>query len=151
MTLMLIALDIMWPAMAVAGRPAYWGAIAIGLLIEWPFVKAITSLPWLRSVAPTVIANVASSLVGVLAIPSIGALWEIGPGDAIDRRFGLPTFNWASWAATIVIVIILNMVVEGAILARWFHVKVSVKNAALLLVANALSVGLAFWATRSTL
>jgi len=132
------------------GRSAiYWAAIATGLLIEWPFAKAVTGRTWVKSIAPTVIANVASSLVGVLAIPSIGALWEIGPGDVIDRRFGLPTFNGVSWAVTIIIVIALNLVVEGVVLARWFHAKVSVKNAGLLLVANALSVCVAFWATRS--
>jgi hypothetical protein len=143
---MLIPLDIVWPAMAMAGHPIYWAAISAGVLVEWPFIKAVMCRPWVKSIAPTVIANAASSLIGVLAIPAIGALWEIGPGDLIDRRLGLPTFNDASWAVTCVIVIALNVLIEGAVLARWFHARVSAKNAGLLLAANALSVGLAFWA-----
>ena len=64
----------------------------------------------------------------------------------MDKRLGLPTFNPISWSVTAVIAVAVNVLVEGTILSRLFHAKVSKRNLSLLLAANVLSVGVAFGA-----
>jgi hypothetical protein len=143
---MLIPLDIVWPAMAMQGNPLYWGGIAAGLVIEWPFVTMITGRSWVDSTIPTVTMNLVSSVIGFVAMPALGAFWEIGPGDLLDKRLGLPTFNPVSWSVTALIAVVVNVLVEGTILSRLFHAKVSKRNLGLLVAANVLSVAVAFGA-----
>jgi hypothetical protein len=143
---MMVLLDIVWPAMAMQGDPLYWGGIAVGLVVEWPFVKLITARTWLESTIPTVTMNLVSSVIGFVAMPALGAFWEIGPGGLLDKRLGLPTFNPISWSVTALIAVAVNVLVEGTILSRLFHAKVSKRNFGLLVAANVLSVGLALGA-----
>ena len=74
----------------------------------------------------------------------LGAMTSGGGSNLLDKRLGLPTLNSISWSVTALIAVAVNVLVEGTVLSRLFHTKMSKRNFGWLLIANVLSVGLAF-------
>jgi len=56
-----------------------WWVIPVGLLIEWPAVRVITSFAWLKSLLVTVCMNFVSFFVGILLqVPIMGLRGAVG-------------------------------------------------------------------------
>src|SRR3954451_22715025 len=68
--------DVVWPALLLEGRLLAWWVIAIGLLIEWPFVRFLTDFPWRKSFIVDAAMNAASTVLGIILLPVAGIAWE---------------------------------------------------------------------------
>ncbi len=113
--------------------------IAVGLIVEWPAVYWLQRKTWLSAAWLTLLANLASALVGSLVIAFGGmplgfGLSLVGMGDS--------PFEWALIA---LLAIAANTIIEAAVLIA-FRVTRTPRLFAILAAANTLSVGLAIYA-----
>ena len=136
--------DVVWPALYLVIRLFTWWAVAAGLVVEYLVYRAAFSLPPRKAAIADVSANAASVLLGVVAIPILGLIWEFGPGQLVNRLLDYGTFNPVAWAATTVIAALLNAAIEGFVLKRWFGVAFSRRTFLILTLANAVTVAIAF-------
>jgi hypothetical protein len=137
--------DVIWPALLLEGRMLTWWAIAVGLVIEYFFVRKVTHLSFGRTIWADLAMNGVSALFGVLLIPIAGLVWEFFPGLLIYKLFNIGTFNPGTWSATLFMAVVINTLIERAALRRFFKQPVDGRGAFwLLFLGNFLSVGLAF-------
>lgn len=136
--------NMVWPALYLETRLFTWWAIGIGLLVELLAIRIIFNISWRRSAIASIAANAGSALLGLPLIPLAGIAWEFFPGSLYMGLLDWGTFNPVTWAATFVIACLLNAFIEGFILRRWFKLPVGKKQFWLLVLANAVSVGVAF-------
>lgn len=132
-----------WPALYLETRLFTWWAIGIGLLIEFFAIRVIFDATWCRSATASVAANAGSALSGLPLIAIAGIVWEFFPGSLYMSLFDWGTFNPVTWGATFVMACLLNALIEGFILRRGFTLPVGRKHFWLLVLANAVSVGVA--------
>ena len=147
----MILADLVWPALYLAGGLVFSWAIAIGLVVEWPFAKWLTGYSWLGAWKPTLAMNLASALLGGFLIAVAGIAWEVFPGQLIDAKTGLGTFNPITWWGTFAMAVVINSIVEALVLRKWFGVPAWRRAAGWLLIANSLSVAAAAVAIRKDL
>ncbi|MFA6956710.1 MAG: hypothetical protein WC538_12640 [Thermoanaerobaculia bacterium] len=146
MTSIFVIADVVWPGIIVAiGLTATWAVVA-GLLFEYPFVKWITGMPWRSAWRPTLVINVVSALVGLVAIPLGGLGIEIGR-SLVTPEYG--TFNPVTWALTFGLALAANTAIEGALLVHVYKVKPTVRMVLALIVANCGSIGVTIWLVSS--
>ena len=136
--------DVVWPALLLEGRILTWWAILTGLVVEYLCLLWITSLSPIRAITADLVMNAASTLIGIIAIPIAGLLWEIGPGLLVNLLFGTGTFNLVAWIATVGLAAGLNTYIERFVLRRYFKQTMGRNATWLLFGANAGSVSLAF-------
>ena len=136
-------MDVVWPALVVEERLGALPAIAGGLVIEWPFVRAILATSWSRGAIATVVANGVSAVLGLVALPSLGALWEVTTADALYGRLSPARTEDVGMVVALLLAVSINVAVETWVLVRGFGAKASWRTVGLLACANALSVGLA--------
>lgn len=136
--------NMVWPALYLETRLFTWWAIGIGLLVEMLAIRIIFGIAWQKSAVASVAANAGSALLGIPLIPLAGIAWELFPGSLYLKLLDWGTFNPVTWAATFIIACLLNALIEGFILRRWFKLPVGRRQFWLLVVANAISVGIAF-------
>jgi hypothetical protein len=136
--------DIVWPALFLEGRIASWWGIGVGLAVEYLFVRAITGLVPSRAALADVAMNAASTLLGLILIPTAGVVWEFFPGNALYTVFNIGTFNPGTWAATIVMAAAINTFIERFVLRTCFKQQVTKGGFWLLFAANGITVTLAF-------
>ncbi len=141
---MLILADVIWPAMLLEGRLLSWWAILAGLLVEYCFVRWLTTLSAGRAVWADIAMNAASSLLGIIFIPLIGIGWEYFPGIVLYKVFDIGTFNPGTWAFTFCMAVGVNAALETFVLIKFFKQPIGKRGFWWLCVANALSVGVAF-------
>ena len=114
------------------------------MLVELVAIRIIFNTSWRKSAMASVAANVGSALLGLLLIPLAGVVWELFPGSIYMKLLDWGTFNPITWGATFFIACLLNALIEGFILRRWFGLQVGRKQFWFLVLANAVSVGVAF-------
>lgn len=136
--------DMVWPGLFMANRLLAWYAITFGIVVEYWFIRKITKLDWIRAIFADVTMNLVSALIGLIAIPILGLLWEATGGEVVNTLFHTGTFNPASWAVTICLSAILNVLVEGLIIVFGFRQNIGVKGFLWLYLANIITVGAAF-------
>ena len=130
-----ILANVVWPALYLLGRLLSFWVIALGLLIEFLFVRWLTRLDWKRAIWADVAMNLVSALLGIILIPVAGLILVL-PFPA--------TFGLASWVATFCVAVLINTSVESFVLLKGFKQSIRRKEFWLLCLANALSVGVAF-------
>lgn len=136
--------NMVWPALYLETRLFTWWAICLSLLIELAAIRAIFQVPWARAGFADVAANAGSTLLGLPLIPLAGIVWELFPGSLYMRALSWGTFNPITWGATFFIACLLNAAIEGFILKRFLKLPLGRRRFWLLVLANALSVGVAF-------
>lgn len=138
--------NVVWPAVYLEARLFSWWAIAIGLLVEFFFIKWLFTLPAKKASIAAISANAVSAVAGLIIIPLSGIAWELFPGSIINWAFSWGTFNPVTWGATFVLGCLVNGLIEGAVYKKWFSPEFRFKSKAFLwvLAANSLSVGAAF-------
>jgi hypothetical protein len=140
----LIFADVIWPAMFLEQRLFSWWAIGLGLVVEFFFVRWLTTLSLPMSIVADLSMNAASALLGILLIPLAGIAWEFFPGMILYKVFDVGTFNPGTWAATFLFAVFINAALESLVLRFAFRQKVDKRVFWWLCVANSLSVALAF-------
>lgn len=136
------AADVVWPAYYMALGLVFTPAVLIGLAVEWPVVKTLTARSWRASVKPTLIMNLVTATFGGFLIAFLGVVWEFTFGQMAQSFTGMGTFNPVTWTATAVIAVLVNAVVEVAVLHR-FGVEEWLQPLLWLIAANSASVGVA--------
>lgn len=136
--------NMVWPALYLETRLFSWWAIGIGFFVELLAIRIIFNVTWGRSVIASVSANAGSALLGLPLIPLAGIAWEFFPGSLYMGLLDWGTFNPITWIATFVIACLLNAGIEAFILWRWFKLSVGKKQFWQMVLANAISVGVAF-------
>ena len=136
--------DMVWPALFIEQRLLSFWSIGLGLLIEYLFVRRLTTLSVGRSILADLTMNAASSLLGIVLIPLIGLAWELSAGILINGLLHFGTFNPIGWTATIVLAAFVNSVVESTVLRFVFRQSPAKRIFWWLVLANAITVALAF-------
>jgi hypothetical protein len=121
--------DVVWPALDLESR-----------LVT---VSVFLGLSTWRSLLATFVMNAVSTAVGIVLLPVLGFLWEVGPARAVHSTTGMGTYNPVTWGVTAVLAVLSNGGIEGIVLRAVFKVPMNGKRVAVLLLANAFSVGLA--------
>jgi hypothetical protein len=101
-------------------------------------------MPVKTALVATLAMNRASAALGAVLIPLVGVAWEIFPGLILYPVFKIGTFSPVTWVATFILAVLVNSGIELFVLKKWFQVRWSERNLAILGAANALSVGLAY-------
>jgi hypothetical protein len=136
--------DVVWPALLLETRMLTWWAIGLGLLIEFLVVRWLFALTLQRAAIATLVANAASTVLGVLLLPIAGFAWEFFPGSIYMLLLHWGTFNPITWAATFLLACLVNTVVEAFIYKHVFTLRVRWREFFWVCVANALSIAVAF-------
>lgn len=135
--------DVVWPALLLETRVATWWAVLIGLLVEWPVVAWLLSASWKRSLVATIVANAASTLLGIVLLPLSGIALEIFPGFLLYNVFNVGTFNPVTWTATVLGGAVINAGIELLVLRRFFGPVQRRRPLVVLMGINLVSVGAA--------
>jgi hypothetical protein len=134
------AADIVWPALALEARLLTWWAIALGLLLEFAVVRHAFALPIKTAALATAVANGVSTGAGIVLIPLAGIVWvPLG----VLLRFPA-VFSPIGWVTTFATACLINSAIEAAVYKRAFKLTVRRREFLWVLLANALSVGVAF-------
>ena len=137
--------DMVWPALYLEQRMVSWWAIAVGLIIEYLFVRKLTGFGMIKSIWANLIMNFASTLLGLTLIPITGVIWElIAEKSGLYSLLRVHTFNPVTWAVTLLIAVLINTVIETFVLVKIFKSKIGWQGFWWLALANSMSVGLAF-------
>ena len=137
--------DVIWPALFVEDRLFSLWPICLGLLVEFFFVRWLTTLSLGRCVVADCTMNAISALLGIFLLPIAGIAWEVFPGILIYKVFHVGTFNPGTWAATFLFAVAINAALESAVLRFIFQQRQPYRRLFWwLCVANSLSVALAF-------
>ena len=126
--------NMVWPSLYIAEGMRSWYVILIGLLIEIIFVKFLLKESHLKSVLIAFIMNLASAVLGFVAIPLSGFIGEI-----LMIPFGTGTFHPTHWLMSYVFAILSNVLIEGLTVKIIFKKKFKMMFL-WLCVANAISV-----------
>ncbi len=131
-----------WPALELEFALLNCEIILFGLVVECVFVKRVFEVSYYKASLGTIVANLVSSLLGVVLVPLSGIVWELFPGSVLHFFFGFGTFNPITWFAALISACAINVLIEGLIYNHLFNFSFARKywTISLLLVANAISV-----------
>ena len=130
--------DVVWTALYFEERLLSVWVILAGLIVEYFFVWKLTDLGAGRSIVADITMNAASTLLGIFLIPYFGFVVEIVPGEI----FG--PFHFTAWIAAGLMAALLNAVIECLVLWKVFKQNIRPREFWWFLLANVLSVGIAF-------
>jgi hypothetical protein len=136
--------DVVWPALFLEQRLFSWWAIGLGLVVEFCFVRWLSTLSWRMCIVADLSMNTASALLGIFLLPLVGIAWEYFPGIILYKVFDIETFNPGTWTATFLFAVFINGILEWLVLRYAFRQKIGRRVFWWLCVANSLSVALAF-------
>lgn len=137
--------DVVWPALYLESRLLSVLPISAGLIAEWLFLYfGGFGLSWKKAITVDVVMNTISSVAGIVLIPTLGLLWELGPGALVNRIFNVGTFNPVSWIATFMLSVGASTAIEAAVVRWGFKIPLGWRRFWVLFGANALSAGIAF-------
>jgi uncharacterized protein (DUF697 family) len=136
--------DVVWPALYLESRMVTWWVIALGLVVEYLFVRKIFGFSVKQALVADVVMNIASVLLGILLIPAAGIAWEFFPGIILYKVFNTGTFNPGTWAMTFLFAVAINAALESLVIRWVFKAKAGKKGFWGLFAANAISVAVAF-------
>ena len=129
-----VSANMVWPSLYIAEGMRSWYVILIGLFIEIIFVKFFLKESYLKSVLIAFVMNLASTALGVVAIPLSGFV-----GELIMIPFGTGTFHLTHWLMGYVFAILSNVLIEGFTIKFVFKYQFK-KMFWWLCLANAISV-----------
>ena len=126
--------SMVWPSVYIAEGMRSWNVILIGLVIEVIFVKIFLKESYLKSVLIAFVMNLASTVLGAVAIPLTGFI-----GEFLMIPFGTGTFHPTHWLLSYIFAVLSNVVIEGLTIKYIFRHNFK-KIFWWLCVANAISV-----------
>ena len=136
--------DVVWPALYLEQRLLSWWAIALGLLIEYLFIRKVTSFGIRKSILADFVMNATSALYGIILIPLSGILLDFFAWVVL--RDLLPK-GWMGWGVECVGGIgaaLLNAFIERKAIRKVFKFEFSQKQFWGLFLINVVTVGIAF-------
>jgi len=136
--------DIVWPALFLEARLLTWWAISLGLIVEYMFIRYFFSFNIKKSIIVTSVMNLASTVLGIILIPLAGIAWAFFFGIVLHKLFDIGTFNPGTWAATFVFAVVISAALESLVIAKCFKTKVGKRGLMGLILANTVSVAVAF-------
>ena len=138
------AANVIWPAAILTERLLAWWVIGVSLVIEFLFVRAAFRLPVAKAAWATLAANGLSAAAGLFVVPFLGILFAAGLHySGIGLRLNWQDFGPADWAVTFVMAVVFNVAIELTTYRYGFRLTVDKRAAALILLANIITVGLA--------
>ena len=140
--------NMIWPSLYIAEGMRTWWIILVGLLIEYIFIKIFIKDNYLKSLIITIVINIISTLIGIIAIPLVGIFGELIliPFDSIFNTY---TFHISHWIFAYMLIILLNTSIETLFIKIIFK-KVFKDVFLWLLFANIFSVILSVFVITST-
>lgn len=103
-----VSANMVWPSVYIAEGMRSWNVILIGLVIEVIFVKIFLKESYLKSVLIAFVMNLASTVLGAVAIPLTGFI-----GEFLLIPFGTGTFHPTHWLLSYIFAVLSNVVIEG--------------------------------------
>ncbi len=137
--------DIIWPGLLMQYGVVVWWVIAIGLVVEFFFVRMITQLPWWKCLVAALVMNLASTVLGFILIPIGSIVIGIFPGLPLEYIFRNSNFGATilPWSLTFIGAAMINATLEIFVLRLMFSQWFGKRGFWLLCAANSISVGLA--------
>ncbi|HQP10568.1 MAG TPA: hypothetical protein PKV41_04220 [Candidatus Omnitrophota bacterium] len=89
--------NMVWPALYVETKINSLPIIASSLALEYLAIRWLFQVGIRQSFLYTVIANLASGVIGLALRPLSGILWEVSLGQAVIFLFRWGTFNPVAW------------------------------------------------------
>ena len=134
--------DMIWPAVILEGGILTWWIIGLSLIIEYFFVKKITNTSVKKSIIITLAINAASTIIGIILIPMLGLLliipvWLITYFISNGR-----VVNLIGFITTYILAVFVNNAIEFGVL-KLFKCKLTKNSFLILLIANAITIGIA--------
>jgi hypothetical protein len=138
--------DVVWPGLILEMRMLSLWAIAIGLVVEYAFLRWFFRFAVLKSVYVDLCMNAASTVLGCILLLIATIVWEF-PSNLFFR----PLLGWRighaiDMAVACLFAVTINAVLESLVVGFTFKgpVPVGKKGFWVLFAANAISVGLAY-------
>ncbi len=137
--------DVVWPALVLEQRTLSVLPITAGLIVEWlALCFGGFGLSWKKAAVVDVVMNAVSTGIGVILIPALGLVWELGPGQVLFRIFNIGTFNPGTWAVTFLIAVLAATIIEASVVRWGFKIPLGRRRFSILCAANCASVAIAF-------
>ncbi len=133
-----------WPAVYLETRLFSLWVVGLGLIVEFFFVRWLFRPSLGKAALATFAASVVSAVAGAVLVPLAGIAWEFLAMWSYQRWFGWGSFNPLTWLVTLVLACLINTTVECLIYRFGFRFTVKRREVLWFLLANAVSVGLAF-------
>ena len=137
----LILADAIWPGLYLTALPCAPWAIGLGLVIEFFFLRKITTLSFRMCVVADICMNAVSALIGFFV--------RVFAGFALDflfeNVFNLGHWDRGRWLSILLLVVLVNSILEWLVLWGAFRQKIARKGFLWLCFANSLSVALALY------
>ena len=133
-----------WPAVYLETRLFSLWVVGLGVIVEFFFVRWLFRPPLGKAALATFVANILSAIGGAVLVPLAGMAWEFLAMWSYQRWLGWGSFNPLTWLVTLVLACLINTAVECLVYRFGFKFAVKRREVLWLLLANALSVGLAF-------
>ncbi len=141
-----LAADVVWPALALTQRMSSVVPIVAGLIVEWLALwRGGFGLTWKKAIVVDVVMNAASALIGFFLIPWLGMSWETGPGQFVENHVSIGMAFDLPWVSAYLIALCVTTAIEASVVRWGFRIKLGVRRFLILLGANAVSVGIAFF------
>ncbi len=135
--------NVVWPALYTETKVSSVPIICLSLIIEFFFFKWLFGTDVKKTLFYTISANLASGLIGLVARPLSGIVYELSLGMLINWLFSWGTFNPVAWFFVPFFGGAVNAGIEiGTIRLVWKE-RVTKKRFFLTLGVNALTVGIA--------
>jgi len=106
-----------WPPVLYFYAPTIWWVVPIGLALELSILSILTRRSISRSAVLVVIANLASSAMGFLVFYPV-VFWDSGIDWLVNNLPKLPAAIAILYLGLFLLVLLLNTLVEWAIIAR---------------------------------
>lgn len=135
--------NLVWPALYLENRLVTWWAIAIGLAVEYMFVRRLFGFGVKKAILADACMNLASTLLGIVLIPIAGIAWEFFSGIILSDLFNVGTFNLGTWVMTFFFATAINAAIESLVIRMAFKTAVGKRGFSGLFMANAISVAAA--------
>ncbi len=140
------AANVIWPAAILTERLLSWWIIGLSLAIEVLFVWLAFRPTLVHTVMATIAANALSMAAGLFLIPMLGMFVEAALSvSGVGVKINWDAFSPASWAMTVVLAILFNLGLELAVYCYGYRLRVGARQAALIALANGITVGLALF------
>ena len=141
---MTVLADIVWPGVILADRLMGAISVGVGLIVEAMVLRWAFGMSWLKAIVADVAMNAASTVPSAYLVVGGGLAWEVGPGRVLYTLLHIGTFNPITWAATCLLAVVANTLIEMTVLRLFFKVPFVLRSLAFIAGANAISVVVAF-------
>jgi len=105
-----------------------WWSIALGLIVEYLFVRKLTHFDIRKSILVDLSMNLVSCLLGIILIPLFGVAWEFFPGIVFYKLFNIGTFDYGTWTATFFFAVFINALLDNFLINKGFKKKLGWGN-----------------------